>query len=45
MNIFYSDIPDISDVYKMNIVAMLPNPRLINKYYEFVTNLDNYDLK
>lgn len=42
---FYPEVDDIPEVNRHDIIAILPNPILINKYLEFDVILDSYNIK
>lgn len=42
---FYPEVDDIPEVNQEDIIAIMPDPVLINKYLEFDVNLHNYNIK
>ena len=42
---FYPEVDDIPEVNHEDIIAIMPDPVLINKYLEFDVNLQNYNIK
>lgn len=42
---YYPDVEDISEVNRSDIIAVLPDPTLENKYFKFDVNFLGYNLK